>query len=366
MCLTVFRGADNLVLEDELAFESGSEADAALDELLDELNEPVMEDVGADGAAAVDALDGPAQLYGGFDDDTEEPAVLEVEEERPVQPGVTGTDPARVEAEAAATEAAGAELARSGEAAPAAAVDSTAVEAPEAQETAEAEPASRPDAAGTTGPAAAEDEIELIEQGAYDPHQAPEEPEWLDDSPVKEAHPSEAADALERRIRASGEITFKREPRRWWVGLVIGVFLLALVAQVFYFQLPSWSRDPGLRPIYEAVCGMFGCELPQMRDLSRMDTRNLVVRSHPDMGSALVVDAIIVNLAEYPQAFPDLELRFTEVGGTLVAARRFAPEEYLAGELAGARLMPAHTPIQVSLEIEDPGPDAVNYTLSFR
>ena len=66
------------------------------------------------------------------------------------------------------------------------------------------------------------------------------------------------------------------------------------------------------------------------------------------------------------QHFPDLELRFSSVSGALVAGRRFKPEEYLKGELKGAQTMPPSTPVQVSLEIADPGPDAVNYTLSFR
>ena len=162
------------------------------------------------------------------------------------------------------------------------------------------------------------------------------------------------------------EISFAREPRRWWVGMVAAVFLLALIGQVFYFQLPTWSLDPDIRPLYESACRWMGCELPELRDLRKMRTRNLVVRSHPDLSGALIVDAVIVNQARFDQSFPDLNLSFTAVDGQLVASRQFAPAEYLAGELAEARIMPADTPIQVSLEIQDPGRTAVNYTLSFR
>ncbi|MEJ2090399.1 MAG: DUF3426 domain-containing protein, partial [Gammaproteobacteria bacterium] len=161
-------------------------------------------------------------------------------------------------------------------------------------------------------------------------------------------------------------ISFAPEPRRWGVGLVAGLFAVALIFQVFYFQLPSWSRDPGLRPIYETACSWLGCELPVMRDISRMSARNLVVRSHPDLDNALIVDAVIVNGADYAQPFPDLELRFTAVGGLLVAGRRFRPDEYLNGDDVDVTNMPPNTPVQVSLEIEDPGPDAVNYVLKFR
>ena len=54
------------------------------------------------------------------------------------------------------------------------------------------------------------------------------------------------------------------------------------------------------------------------------------------------------------------------VGGLLVAGRRFPPGEYLDGEVSAGDLMPVSTPVQLSLEIADPGEDAVNYTLKFR
>ena len=90
------------------------------------------------------------------------------------------------------------------------------------------------------------------------------------------------------------------------------------------------------------------------------------MRSHPELADALVVDAVIVNGADFAQPFPELELRFTTIDGDLVAGRRFKPEEYLSGELAGVTLMVPKTPVRLALEITDPGADAVNYFLSFR
>ncbi|MCY1412720.1 hypothetical protein D9M71_281350 [compost metagenome] len=90
-----------------------------------------------------------------------------------------------------------------------------------------------------------------------------------------------------------------------------------------------------------------------------------MVRSHPDFTGALIVDAIIYNRANFSQPFPLLELRFADLNGQLLASRRFKPSEYLSGELAGQGEMPPQTPIHISLDILDPGPKAVNYSLSF-
>ena len=90
-----------------------------------------------------------------------------------------------------------------------------------------------------------------------------------------------------------------------------------------------------------------------------------MVRSHPKTKSALVVDAMMTNRADFKQPFPLLELQFTDIDGQIVAGRRFSPDEYLAGELTGSQTMPSRQPIHVSLAIIDPGSAAVNYQLQF-
>jgi hypothetical protein len=90
-----------------------------------------------------------------------------------------------------------------------------------------------------------------------------------------------------------------------------------------------------------------------------------MVRSHPKASNALVVDAMVTNQAKFQQPFPMLELQFTDIEGKIVAGRRFAPSDYVAGELLGRKLMPAKQPIHISLEIIDPGSAAVNYQLRF-
>ncbi len=164
-----------------------------------------------------------------------------------------------------------------------------------------------------------------------------------------------------------GDLEAEPEPsKRWWVGLIIAVAILGLVAQVLWYQSDNWSRDPDVRPYYEQVCEWLGCELPVIRAPQQIQPSNLVVRSHPDVPGALIVDALVVNNASFPQPFPVVELTFTTVDGNLVAGRRFHPDEYLGGDLNGATMLPSKTPVHITLEIEDPGPDAVNYFMKFR
>ena len=103
-----------------------------------------------------------------------------------------------------------------------------------------------------------------------------------------------------------------------------------------------------------------------MVNLKAIRSIDLVVRSHPNNKEALQVDAVIVNEANHPQPFPNLELTFTDINDKLVANRTFSPSEYLGGELAGSDEMPPAQPIRIRLDILDPGERAVSYRLTFK
>ena len=155
-----------------------------------------------------------------------------------------------------------------------------------------------------------------------------------------------------------------RRRRRWWLPVAL-VLVIAIVAQVLWLQFATWSVDLQMRPVYELACRYLGCTLPVMRDLTAIHARNLAVRSNPDVPGSLLVDALIVNEAPFAQPFPSIELRFSSMSGSLVASRRFAASEYLSGELAGAKSMQPRTPIHISIDVDDPGNDAVNYVFVF-
>lgn len=159
-----------------------------------------------------------------------------------------------------------------------------------------------------------------------------------------------------------------RQDSRWtkygWTTAIV-LALLLLVGQYLFFNFDRLARDNSLRPIFTAACPLLGCEVPSMDDIKLIRSSNLMVRSHPSTQQALVVDAIIINRAEFKQHFPSLELQFTDLNGKLVADRRFTPDEYLAGELTGSQYMPIKQPIHISLKIVDPGEQAVNYQLRF-
>lgn len=164
------------------------------------------------------------------------------------------------------------------------------------------------------------------------------------------------------------EFSFKKSYPLWystkfWAALSL-LAVAMLLAQLAALNFDALSRIEPYRSYYASVCPLVGCELPPLVDRSRIRATNLVVRSHPDLKNALMVDAVLQNNASFPQTFPSLDLVFTDLQGEPLAARRFTPDQYLGGEVAGRRDIPVKQPVHISLEIIDPGPQAVSYFIT--
>lgn len=166
-------------------------------------------------------------------------------------------------------------------------------------------------------------------------------------------------------------IAVRQQSSRGWLSktvwfLVIIGLIGGLVSQVVYFQFDRLSSIPELRPFYEKGCELAGCELNSLIAVDRIQSRKLVVRTAPEDRNSLIVDAVILNDAEFEQPFPSIGLTFSNLNGDIVAQSLFAPKDYLAGDARDLSAMPPNTPVRIAITIRDPGRDAVNYNISFQ
>ncbi len=156
--------------------------------------------------------------------------------------------------------------------------------------------------------------------------------------------------------------------RSAWLGKVLWFVLalvaaLALAAQVAWLKFDDWSAKAPYREYYILACEHLGCSVPQLKDMSKIRTSNLLVRSHPSTENALLVDVVLQNHAAFKQPFPKLVLVFSNIKNKVIASRAFEPTEYLGGDLQGASMMPIRKPIHLSLELVDPGKEADSYKI---
>lgn len=147
----------------------------------------------------------------------------------------------------------------------------------------------------------------------------------------------------------------------WLVGgALAGVVLLA--GQMLWLFFEHGARTLALRPVYAAGCAVFGCELPPLRSLAAWSATAVALRPHA-VGQGFLLRATITNQAEYPQPWPVLVARFTDIAGVPIAEQSFTPAAYLpaaAPESAAPRVS-----LVAAVTAADPGGRAVNYAMSF-
>lgn len=198
--------------------------------------------------------------------------------------------------------------------------------------------------------------------------------ETNDDSPKRQvktqpkirAYDGSRTALLMNIIPAPIEFTSKRM-RRWyqrklWPTLSL-LTLIALVVQLGWFKFDYFSRVEPYRTAYTFLCPYLGCQVPALIDTKQISAFNLVVREHSEMTGALAVDVMIMNNAPFEQPYPDLVLVFTDINDNEVASRRFTPREYLGGEAVGSSRMERDRPVHLTLDLVDPGEQAVNYNI---
>jgi hypothetical protein len=166
--------------------------------------------------------------------------------------------------------------------------------------------------------------------------------------------------------------TFARQRADWLrrhakgaAGWGLALLLTAtLVLQVLLADRARLAADAAWRPRLEALCGVFGCDLPPWREPAALRVTSREMRPHPSVPRALLVTASFSNEARFAQAWPQLELSLTDLDGQALGLRRFTPTEYLGSAPRSERIAPGQSAI-VSLEIADPGMRALAYRIDF-
>ena len=144
------------------------------------------------------------------------------------------------------------------------------------------------------------------------------------------------------------------------------VLTMTLGIEYIWFNRDQFSDITAFKTIIERSCKQFKCENVSFRDASKLELITRNVYSHPNEKNALIVDVTMKNNAEFAQPYPVLQIDFSDIRGNTVAARRFLPSDYLAtDDKQQRRLLEPDASASVTLEIQDPGKQAMTYEFDF-
>jgi len=154
----------------------------------------------------------------------------------------------------------------------------------------------------------------------------------------------------------------------WGVGTLL--LTATLLIEYAWFNRDRLNQAPQLRTWSEKICQQIDCKDISMRDPAKIELISRNVYSHPNEKGALMVNVTMKNNAEFAQPFPVMQIHFSDVRGGSVAARRFLPDEYLPEELLSDTtdlplLLEPDTNMTFTMEIQDPGKQAMTYEFDF-
>ncbi len=154
----------------------------------------------------------------------------------------------------------------------------------------------------------------------------------------------------------------------WSTGIL---FLMAtLIIEYIWFNRDQLNKIPELQGAISTLCQLVKCKNVSIRDPANIELITRNVFSHPNEKGALIVNVTMKNNATFAQPYPVMQIDFSDVRGNSVAARRFWPKEYLASKSQQRNteqpsLLQPNTSASITLEIQDPGKQAMTYEFNF-
>lgn len=145
----------------------------------------------------------------------------------------------------------------------------------------------------------------------------------------------------------------------------------AVVALAVASEWAEFQQEPLLeRPSVQTLLVRLGFREPEpepiFRDLEQIILVSRELKTHPVREDTLRLTATIVNRAAKTQAYPDIEVLLLDARGAEISRNLFRPADYLADNSSTLSGMTPQAYLPLTLDLPDPGSEAVGFELNFR
>lgn len=147
-------------------------------------------------------------------------------------------------------------------------------------------------------------------------------------------------------------------PGRGWL-LAAALLGLILVLQGVHAERIALADTAALGPVIKGIYGALGMPIPPRRAPTQLHVIRAQMSSHPTLQGVLELSAMLANEAGFEQPWPVLKVSLEDHWGKTVGERFFTAEDYLAEDAAAK--FPANSNVVATLDIVDPGQDAVGF-----
>ncbi len=119
---------------------------------------------------------------------------------------------------------------------------------------------------------------------------------------------------------------------RWiWAWGSVLLLLFLITQSLYLFRMQISIALPQAKPYLQSFCAMLGCTVPLPGRADMIGIESSSMQADPRRSGVIDLNASIRNSADFPVAYPLLELTLTDSQDAPVARKVFAPSDYLHG-----------------------------------
>ena len=139
--------------------------------------------------------------------------------------------------------------------------------------------------------------------------------------------------ASENRLAPAASSTPRRARLVFYALAIVLLVLLVAAQAAFHFRDAIVTFWPVARPVFARLCATTGCAIRPLRDvaMSQLSIEASDLQADPAHRGLLILTATVRNRADWPLAYPHLELTLTDAQDRIVVRRALAPADYAGG-----------------------------------
>lgn len=157
--------------------------------------------------------------------------------------------------------------------------------------------------------------------------------------------------------------TPSRTPQWPWMLAALLALAALLLQAALAWRVELAARQPGLRPLLEALCVNFDCSVELPSDPAQLGIEASDLHPAPQQKNKLELTATLRNRAAHAQQWPHLEITLTDAADKAVVRKVITPAEYLPAEQRSAAGLTANAELAVQLLLDAGELPAAGYRL---
>jgi hypothetical protein len=153
----------------------------------------------------------------------------------------------------------------------------------------------------------------------------------------------------------------------WLLLSLCSLLLLLLLGQLTYFLRTEISAYyPQTTPWLKLACAKIGCKVDLPKKIFLLTIDDADMQEHTNYQEVLQFSSTLVNHANYPQAYPLLELTLTNTDDKPVLKRTFTAKEYLPKETVVENGIAANEEIRIKLNLNSSDVPVAGYRVTLK